>query len=743
MEQMELFNEGGLRDEGGAVEPESGNEVPSGALKKEVADDIPVMISEGEFVFPADVVRYIGLETLMKMRQNAKQGLKTMEKMGQMGNSEEATIPDDVPFGMADLIVVSGEMKKKDKEEKTEGGVIGLQTGGSLFDDPRFQRPTGGGTPTMTDEDKKEIEDALLRTGYGRVVMKRYIDADGNVKYIPFIDDEPQMEIPEGYELDNSAPTPPTSSGTGTAMGDSGSDDSSKINPETGLVMTAMERDRLQLEGQSTGADAGFRDEEGNLIIHVGKDGTQYTSIDNMSPEDLVGYYETFNSKLNRFAAPLASVFFGPVGGSIIAVAQSVNNKYGKNGLAALENKIRTTTGFTDEHRTRLATAAEGIRKNGAGGYQGIIKPFTTLLGGNKELSDFEKYLDENKGDFKGAVSQLGGKVNSASGKTNNKNISSFQDDIEANYLKESGMATATFPARVDRVSEVPEGVELSDPEKRIPPVDELSNPFEDMELPEDTEVLSDLREDEIFDYGFGTLGSPVQAATVKRETVERDPRDRSDRPFVTREDQIGYEATFDALKNAGSSDENASELASDVVENLQKERRDRTKKRLETSFGTDFGKSRAEKAIEKLVPEVVPETKPKPVVVDQTPPSDIDYSGYEGTDTSDDDGGSPDPSNVIGSGYYQPNPKSDYTTDYNPPAPTGQSPGFPGGSAPSFGGGYSAPPTYDYGSTGPFYVGGVATKPMKPQRLKKGGLAKPKVKPKQMKKGGLASKKK
>ena len=82
--QMELFSEGGLRDEGGEVESKSGNQVPSGSLKEEVADDIPVMISEGEFVFPADVVRYIGLETLMKMRQDAKQGLKMMEKMGQM-----------------------------------------------------------------------------------------------------------------------------------------------------------------------------------------------------------------------------------------------------------------------------------------------------------------------------------------------------------------------------------------------------------------------------------------------------------------------------------------------------------------------------------------------------------------------------------------------------------------------------------------------------------------------------------
>ena len=42
-----------------------------------------------------------------------------------------------------------------------------------------------------------------------------------------------------------------------------------------------------------------------------------------------------------------------------------------------------------------------------------------------------------------------------------------------------------------------------------------------------------------------------------------------------------------------------------------------------------------------------------------------------------------------------------------------------------------------------PFYVGGVPTKPMKPQRLKKGGIASPKAKPKKMKKGGLASSRK
>jgi hypothetical protein len=123
-EQMELFNKGGLKDEGGEVDPESGNDVPIGSTKKEVRDDIPAMLSEGEFVFPADVVRYIGLEKLMELRQAAKMGLKKMEAMGQMGNSEEATIPDDMPFNMADLIIVSGEPEEDKPREMAEGGVV-------------------------------------------------------------------------------------------------------------------------------------------------------------------------------------------------------------------------------------------------------------------------------------------------------------------------------------------------------------------------------------------------------------------------------------------------------------------------------------------------------------------------------------------------------------------------------------------------------------------------------------------
>ncbi len=101
--QMEMFEDGGLMDEGGTVDPVSGNDVPPGSMQEEVRDDIPAQLSEGEFVFPADVVRYIGLGNLMRIRQEAKMGLKMMEEMGQMGNSEEATMPDNLPFDINDL----------------------------------------------------------------------------------------------------------------------------------------------------------------------------------------------------------------------------------------------------------------------------------------------------------------------------------------------------------------------------------------------------------------------------------------------------------------------------------------------------------------------------------------------------------------------------------------------------------------------------------------------------------------
>ena len=142
-DQMSMFEEGGLKEEGGMVDEESGNDVPTGSTKEEVRDDIPAMLSEGEFVFPADVVRYHGLERLMELRQEAKMGFKKMEAMGQMGNADEATLPDDIPFTVDDLIIIGEPMEMEEPEEKAHGGVLHANQGTFVPASPQQQISTG------------------------------------------------------------------------------------------------------------------------------------------------------------------------------------------------------------------------------------------------------------------------------------------------------------------------------------------------------------------------------------------------------------------------------------------------------------------------------------------------------------------------------------------------------------------------------------------------------------------------
>ncbi len=83
--KMAFMNEGGLKDDGMDQDPVSGNEVPNGSMASEVRDDIPAQLSEGEYVVPADVVRYLGVKHFEDLRNKAKQGLQKMEADGRIG----------------------------------------------------------------------------------------------------------------------------------------------------------------------------------------------------------------------------------------------------------------------------------------------------------------------------------------------------------------------------------------------------------------------------------------------------------------------------------------------------------------------------------------------------------------------------------------------------------------------------------------------------------------------------------
>jgi len=206
--QMELFNEGGLMDEGGTTDPVSGNDVPVGSLKKEVRDDIPAQLSEGEFVMPADVVRYHGLDKMMALRDEAKAGLARMEAMGQMGNADEATIPDGIPFNMDDLI-----MDDEPMQMQVGGFVPQLQPYTSL----QGQQPTGFvqlqetapvqqriASPYAIAESPQQTGELITAEQLVPRVeteFRTYVNAQGQTLQIPFIDGQPLYPIPPGYTL--------------------------------------------------------------------------------------------------------------------------------------------------------------------------------------------------------------------------------------------------------------------------------------------------------------------------------------------------------------------------------------------------------------------------------------------------------------------------------------------------------------------------------------------------------------
>ena len=223
--QMEMFEDGGLKDQGGTVDPMSGNDVPVGSSQKEVRDDIPAQLSEGEFVFPADVVRFIGLEKLMTIRQQAKMGLQEMEEMGQMGNSEEATMPDDMPFGMSDLIVMSPEGQQV---EMAEGGVIKAATGVNVTPSTRssstgvtrtnnmaptssnFSTPTTRPlvTGTSNTRPRPNIPTFSGSMGQAAITLTQYQNSSGATLMVPHMGGKPVYPVPEGYYKVNADGTP-------------------------------------------------------------------------------------------------------------------------------------------------------------------------------------------------------------------------------------------------------------------------------------------------------------------------------------------------------------------------------------------------------------------------------------------------------------------------------------------------------------------------------------------------------
>jgi hypothetical protein len=153
-----------------ATDPVSGNAIPPGAHPEEVRDDIDIKASEGEYIIPANVVRYLGLEKIEKLVMDAKEALGDTSESGVI--EEE----DDFPFGDDELV----GLPQDEPEGFAEGGLVGENT---LPQDNGFSGP------------------------------KKYKNKDGQVMFIPYFNGAPLFDVPQGYTeeaegVTNEAPQP-------------------------------------------------------------------------------------------------------------------------------------------------------------------------------------------------------------------------------------------------------------------------------------------------------------------------------------------------------------------------------------------------------------------------------------------------------------------------------------------------------------------------------------------------------
>ena len=243
-QQLEMFGDIGMAKSPAKKDPVSGNEIPKASTAEEVRDDIPARLSEGEFVLPADVVRYHGLEKLMNLRQEAKQGINTMDKMGQLGNAEEATMPDDLPFDVNDIEMQEGGFVNPTGTYQVPSNIA---TTPSYFQNyaqttapftpfvPPKQTAIPPVAPVTPPKTTGPTFQTLIPSEGQRPVTKEYRNAAGQKLFIPFINDKPIYPIPEGYteyvEEKEATPEkdkkPAVTTQTTTVTGDDSSEDTS------------------------------------------------------------------------------------------------------------------------------------------------------------------------------------------------------------------------------------------------------------------------------------------------------------------------------------------------------------------------------------------------------------------------------------------------------------------------------------------------------------------------------------
>jgi len=262
-------------------------------LPEEVRDDVDAKLSEGEYVVPADVLRYYGVKFFEDLRNKAKKSLQVMDEDGRIGGAPIEEEMDDLPFSDEEL--VSEDDAEGEVMEAARGALVGYQEGGMQLSYPSYiKQPNlaSVGMPSTTGT-----------MGTGGVEYRKYVNDAGMSITIPYYNGQPMGIVPVGYYSESSAPKQETK--------------------ETANIVTE-ERD-------------GKRDQEPDY------EGIDYSSL---SDEDLQKAFDQTQGKTAKNLG-LGSMLAGVTGvGAFATIGNAVSASQAANEIERRTGKRPETTGL-------------------------------------------------------------------------------------------------------------------------------------------------------------------------------------------------------------------------------------------------------------------------------------------------------------------------------------------------------------------------------------------------------------
>ena len=180
------------------------DQLPPGAVPSDVADDVDIKASEGEYIVPANVVRFIGLDKLEKMVSDATEKLSEMEGAGRVGGEEDLDIE-------------------------------------ALFDEEGDEGATDA-SPAFAEGGMVTAEESMFSQADGFAGVKTFKDSGGNKRFIPFFGGQPIVPVPEGF-------TEASAMETGTAQQKQVMSKASPSSPDPAAAFANVDNDPSKNEG--------------------------------------------------------------------------------------------------------------------------------------------------------------------------------------------------------------------------------------------------------------------------------------------------------------------------------------------------------------------------------------------------------------------------------------------------------------------------------------------------------------